>query len=263
MAELQTSSTVEPSVQEQAAVDKTDAMAQAWDDNQAALADQLEQHEGQTEDPPSRPEWLPEKFESPEAMAAAYSELEGKLGAGTAETTKTDETTETEDAPAFTAIDSATAEFMESGELSQETFDSLEKSGLPRQLVEAYIAGQQALSASQTNEIYAVAGGEEGYQQMASWATENLDESSVDAFNQIVETGSVEQARVAAQGLYAQFRAAQGGAPRLVQGSTNGQAIEPFASTAVMSQAMSDPRYKTDPAYQREVQQRLSVSDIL
>ena len=28
----------------------------------------------------SRPEWLPEKFKSPEDMAKAYAELEGKLG---------------------------------------------------------------------------------------------------------------------------------------------------------------------------------------
>ena len=260
MAELQTSSTVEPSVQEQAAADKTGEMAQAWDDNQAALAEQLGQPEGQPDGQQERPEWLPEKFESPEAMAEAYSELEGKLGAGE-ETTETTEPTE--DAPEFTAIDNATAEFMEAGELSQETFDNLEKSGLPRQLVESYIAGQQALSSAQTNEVYAAAGGEEGYQQMATWATDNLDDSSVDAFNQIVETGTVEQARVATQGLYAQFRAAQGGAPKLVQGNTTGQAIAPFESTAVLSKAMSDPRYKTDPSYQREVQQRLAVSNIL
>ena len=36
--------------------------------------------EEQTED--NRPEWLPEKFKSPEDMASAYSELEKKMGAG-------------------------------------------------------------------------------------------------------------------------------------------------------------------------------------
>ena len=43
-----------------------------------------------------RPEWLPEKFKSPEDMAQAYSELEKKMGQGTreeqaAETTKDNE----------------------------------------------------------------------------------------------------------------------------------------------------------------------------
>ena len=36
-----------------------------------------------TEAPVSdRPEWLPEKFKSPEDMASSYSELESKLGQG-------------------------------------------------------------------------------------------------------------------------------------------------------------------------------------
>lgn len=54
MAELQTSETVEPSVQEQAAVDSTESMAQAWDDNQEQLAQQLGQQEDTPQ--PDRPE---------------------------------------------------------------------------------------------------------------------------------------------------------------------------------------------------------------
>jgi len=256
MAELQTSETVEPSVQEQAAVDSTDSMAQAWDDNQEQLAQQLGQQEDTPQ--PDRPEWLPEKFANVEDMATAYQELESKLG--TPEATPEPEGEQPE---AVSAINAATDEFMESGKLSDETFESLEKSGLPKQLVESYIAGQQAIADTQANEVYGSVGGQEGYQAMAEWATENLDEGSLDAFNQIVETGTVDQAKVAAQGLYSQFRAASGGAPQLVQGQTTGQSVVPFTSSAMVSQAMSDPRYKQDPSYQAEVHRRLSVSDIL
>ena len=232
MAELQTSETVEPSVQEQAAVDSTDSMAQAWDDNQEQLAQQL----GQQEDTPQqdRPEWLPEKFSSAEDMATAYQELESKLGNPEASPEP-----EGEQPESVSAINAATDEFMESGKLSDETFEALEKSGLPKQLVESYIAGQQAIADTQANEVFGAVGGQEGYQAMAEWATENLDEGSLDAFNQIVETGTVEQAKVAAQGLYSQYRSASGGAPQLVQGQTNGQAIAPFTSSAMVSQALS------------------------
>ena len=256
MAELQTSETVEPSVQEQAAVDSTEAMAQAWDDNQEQLAQQLDQPEDTPQQ--DRPEWLPEKFSSAEDMAAAYQALESKLG--NPEATPEPEGEQPE---SVSAINAATDEFMESGQLSDETFETLEKSGLPKQLVESYIAGQQAIADTQANEVFGAVGGQEGYQAMAEWATENLDEGSLDAFNQIVETGTVEQAKVAAQGLYSQFRAASGGAPQLVQGQTSGQAVVPFTSSAMVSQAMSDPRYKQDPSYQAEVHRRLSVSDIL
>jgi len=258
MAELQTSETVEPSVQEQAAVDSTDSMAQAWDDNQEQLAQQLGQQED-TPQPQDRPEWLPEKFASAEDMANAYQELESKLGDSGAEPEENPE----ENPESFNAIEKATEEFMEAGELSDETFNTLEQSGLPRQLVESYIAGQQAIAETQTAQVYEVAGGQQEYQAMAEWATETLDEGSLDAFNQIVETGSVDQAKVAVQGMYSQYRAATGGAPPLAQGQTTGQAVAPFSSAAMVSQAMSDPRYKIDPDYQASVHRRLAVSDVL
>jgi len=248
MAELQTSETVEPSAQEQAAIDKTESMVQAWEENQV---DQ--------EQPQDRPEWLPEKFSSAEDMANAYQELESKLGSDTAEPADTPEETP----ESFNAIEKATEEFMDAGELSDETFNTLEQSGLPRQLVESYIAGQQAIAETQTAQVYEAAGGQQEYQAMAEWATESLDEGSLDAFNQIVETGSVDQAKVAVQGLYSQYRAANGGAPALVQGQTTGQSVAPFSSAAMVSQAMSDPRYKVDPDYQSSVHKRLAISDVL
>jgi hypothetical protein len=243
-------------VQEQQAIDNTEAMAQAWDDNQAQLQAQLGE-ETQSE----RPEWLPEKFASPEDMAKAYGELEGKLS-GSEESTQSEPAVEPSDS--FNAITEASNEFADSGQLSDETFKSLEDAGLPRDLVEAYIQGQQALATSQANAVYDAVGGEESYKAMSEWATENLDQASQDAFNQIVESGSVEQAKVAAQGLFSQFRSATGGVePKLAQGSTTGNTVTPFYSAKSLTDAMSDPRYKHDPGYQAEVHKRLSVSNIL
>src|SRR5210317_1201304 len=256
MAELQTSETVSPSVQEQQAIDNTEAMAQAWDDNQAQLQAQLGE-ETQSE----RPEWLPEKFASPEDMAKAYGELEGKLS-GSEESTQSEPAVEPSDS--FNAITEASNEFADSGQLSDETFKSLEDAGLPRDLVEAYIQGQQALAEAQAGQLYDSVGGQESYNAMAQWASENLDQASQDAFNQIVEGGSIEQAKVAVQGIYSQYRAATGGVePKLAQGSTTGNTVTPFYSAKSLTEAMSDPRYKHDPGYQAEVHKRLSVSNIL
>lgn len=262
MAELQTSEMVTPSVQEQAAADNSEAMAQKWDDNRAALEQQVGGGTEEVEEP--RPGWLPEKFNSPEDMANAYNELETKLGAGEESTGETtEETPEGEVPEVYASINQATEEFMESGNLSDETFKGLEESGLPRELVESYIAGQQALSEGQTTQVYDAVGGSESYAAMAEWATESLDAASVDAFNQVVEGGTVEQAKMAAQGLYAQYQAANGGAPKLVQGATTGQAVLPFTSSKQVSNAMNDIRYKNDPGFQQEVQQRLAVSNVL
>jgi hypothetical protein len=161
------------------------------------------------------------------------------------------------------AIDSATNEFSENGELSDKTFEALEQAGLPRHFVEAYINGQQAMSVQQSAAIQESIGGQGNYEAMAEWASENLADSELDAFNSIVETSNVDQAKVAVKGLYSQFLAAGGKGPSLVQGSTTGEAgAKPFGSAAQLTEAMRDKRYETDPAYREQIEKRLAVSTI-
>jgi hypothetical protein len=205
----------------------------------------------------TRPEWLPEKFQSPEDLAKAYSELE-KKGSTSKKASK-------EEAPAeptemSSAIETATSEFMESGELSDNTFETLEKAGLPRDIVEAYMAGQGALVDSQVAQVKETIGGEGNYEAMAEWAAENLAEEELAAYNEVVENGTVEQARMAVRGLFAQFKAGGGKAPTLMQGATQGSGVKPFGSAAQVTEAMRDPRYKNDPAYRQTVEQRLAVT---
>jgi hypothetical protein len=249
MADLYTSETNEPSAQEQAAIEATEA-----------IVDQASAEAVEETAPSDRPEWLPEKFQSPEDLAKAYGELEGKLGAPGEET---QEEQPGETSSSLDAITAASDEFMESGQLSDDTFKTLEDAGLPRDLVEAYMAGQQALATSQANEVYAVVGGPEEYEAMTEWASSNLDQASQNAFDQIVESGTIEQAKVAVQGLFSQYKAANGSAPALVQGTTTGQAVTPFYSSKAVTEAMSDPRYKHDAGYQAQVAQRLAISDVL
>jgi hypothetical protein len=44
------------------------------------ITDSVTQATPQQTDSSQRPEWLPEKYKSPEDLAKAYKELEGKLG---------------------------------------------------------------------------------------------------------------------------------------------------------------------------------------
>lgn len=217
------------------------------------------------EEAPERPEWLDEKFESPEDMAKAYNELQKKLS-NKKETKKSEakksEPVEETTNNLNTTISEATAEFAESGELSDSTFEALEKAGLPREFVEQYVNGQQAVSAAQAAEIKQTIGGEGNYEAMSEWAAENLSDDDLNAFNGLVEGGSVEQARVAVKGLYAQFLAAGGKGPSLVQGATSGDGVKPFGSAAQVTEAMRDPRYANDPAYREQVEKRMAVSSI-
>jgi hypothetical protein len=248
-------------MQEEAANQRNQTLEADPKEGKETIEEQLKEDESEAEE--ERPEWLDEKFESPEEMAKAYKELQKKMSKPKAE--KKDAKAEDASPVEATtgAIDAARGEFAESGELSDKTFDALEAAGLPREFVEQYIAGQQAMSVQQAATIQESIGGAGNYEAMSEWAGENLADGDLDAFNDIVEGGSVEQARVAVKGLYAQFQAAGGKGPSLVQGSTSGDAgVKPFGSTAQVTEAMRDPRYASDPAYRENVEKRMAVSSI-
>jgi hypothetical protein len=228
---------------------------------QEAAANTSSENEAPQTQEESRPEWLPEKFKSAEDLAKAYTELEKSKSTKETKSSKTDEAP-TDQNVMTSAIDEATSEFMESGDLSDKTFESLEKAGLPRELVEAYMAGQGALAESQVSTVKEAIGGDGNYEAMAEWAAENLAEDELAAYNEIVENGSVDQARMAVRGMFAQFKAAGGKAPNLMQGATQGSGVKPFGSAAQVTEAMKDPRYKNDPAYRQSVEQRLAVTTV-
>jgi hypothetical protein len=215
-----------------------------------------------------RPEWLPEKFKNAEDMANAYSELEKKMGSNeeqqeegetTNEEQQPDDTTE-EDTNTNDVIVEASKEFFENdGVISEETYKNLAEVGLPKELVDSYAAGQQALQQSEEGSIKAVTEG--NWDQMAEWAADNLSPEEVNTFDEIVQNGSVEQAKLAAKGLYAQFKAENGVSPKLVQGAVNGSSTMPFKSNQELARAMSDPRYKSgDKSYHEEIDRRIAVS---
>jgi hypothetical protein len=220
-----------------------------------------------------RPQWLPEKFKSAEDMAKAYSELEKKMGAGAkedeaeaeqseAETENQEEQVEENTSEAYQAVAEASKEFFENdGQLSEETYNALEKAGLPRDLVDSYAAGQQALLQSEEAQIQSVANGQ--YDAMAEWANENLPQEEIDAFDEAVTGGTVQQAKLAVQGLYARYQNATGSTPKLTQGSVTGTSTMPFKSMQELARAQSDPRYRSgDKAYHEEIDRRLAVSNI-
>ena len=224
--------------------------------------------EEQTED---RPEWLPEKFKSAEDMAKAYDNLEKKMGAGAEdvqeEEPQTEEATEEqaddepkEDIDNNNVIAEASKEFFESdGALSDETYEKLAKAGLSKEIVDSYAAGQKALMDSQEGDIKSVTNGE--WDAMADWATNNLSPQEIETFDQMVTQGSVDQAKLAVKGVYAQYRAENGSGPRLVQGAVSGSSTIPFKSNQELARAMSNPKYKSgDKAYHEEIDRRIAVS---
>ena len=267
MANYQSVSVQEHTEEENVSLEKQAAMQDeaAEQRNQSIESNTEEpQEEVQAEASEERPEWLDEKFESPEDLAKAYNELQKKQSSKQSKSKKDDAPAEEDTGASInSSVQKATEEFAESGALTDKTFVELEKAGLPRSFVEAYIAGQESISTSQALDIQNEVGGNANYNAMSDWASENLSDGDLDGFNSIVETGSIEQAKMAVKGLYAQFISAGGNPPELSQGGTSGSSVKPFGSAAQVTEAMRDPRYSSDPAFRDNVEKRLAVSNVL
>jgi len=265
MANYNSTQVNEPSEEENISLEKQAAMqeeaAQQRNQTIESNTDETPAEEPQEEVTEERPEWLDEKFKSPEDLAKAYNELQKK------QSSKSDKTEDkTEEAPSSKTVEvisGASQEFSEKGELSDKSFIELEKAGISRDMVEAYIRGQESIATSEALEVQNEVGGNANYSAMAEWASDNLSDSDLDGFNSIVENGSVDQAKMAVKGLYAQFISAGGNPPELAQGGTSGSSVKPYGSAAQVTEAMRDPRYSSDPAFRANVEKRLAVSNVL
>ena len=207
-----------------------------------------------------RPEWLPEKFSSAEDMAKAYAELENKQSSGSEEEAETSESVEETSTGTPDIVSIANDEYIESGQLSQDTYNQLGEMGISKEMVDSYIAGQEAIMDKQSNDIFNTIGGKSEYEAMSEWAGQNLDDADLEAYNQTVESGTIEQAKFAVRALYQQYKGGNPVTP--MQGSTNGSAVAPFTSRAQVTQAMRSKQYQTDAGYRQEIQQRLAVSNL-
>lgn len=157
-------------------------------------------------------------------------------------------------------FDALAAEYDRDGALSPKSMEALQKAGYPKPIVDAYLAGLEALSAQYVQEVQRMAGGAEGYQQLASFIR-TQPQSVIDGFNDALQTGSLAQIQLAITGLRAQMTAAYGTAsPSVLAGQTGAGTPTGYQTTAEMTKDMSDPRYQTDPAFTQEVYRKLQNS---
>lgn len=251
--------------------------SQEYVDEMVAKGEQLEANNNP--DTPERPDWLPEKFQSVEQMAEAYSNLEKKLGS---QSNKTDEpeqeqeeaVTQQEELPSNNEVvqavneaglnfDSLQDEYNELGGLSQETMLELEKAGFPQDLVNSWVQGQESLASSYQTSVYDLVGGEESYGSMLEWASENLSEGEVQAYDKAIDSGDLDLVRLAVAGLQNKYQSVEGSDPSLVEGqSSNNSTGGTYGSWAEVTTAMRDSRYESDPAYRQQVQSRLGRSQL-
>jgi len=256
----------DPTPEENISLEQQAAMQEEAQEQRNQQQPQQQPEETPTETPetPERPEWLPEKFDTPESMAEAYGQLEQRFHENNNNNNEQseDNSEEAEATPAMgEAVTAASDEYYETGTLSDSAYQSLEEAGLSRDVVDTYVQGFEALQSQQEESLQAEIGGPDNYESMAEWASTALTDQEQQVYNNTVESGDRDAAAMAIRGLYARYVADGGDPVSLVQGGTAGNALAvPFGSSYEMTQSMADPRYENDEGYRRSVEARIAVT---
>ena len=240
-------------------------------ENNPTLEEQAKQQEEKQEAPQQvtsneeRPSWLPDKFSNAEELAKAYGALETKLSQRqeVKQEEKTDmkiqEPQEPESKPG--QLDKYYDEYAKEGKLTETSYGELQKLGLDRQVVDAYIDGQTALADQRTNSIMSTVGGKEQYNEMIDWASKNLSSEEIKAFNSTIDTGTLEQAQLAIAGVQAKY-SQNNSEPNLFSGN-NADSNVGYRSVGEMLRDINDPRYSTDSAFRQDVENKVKLSNAI
>ena len=105
-------------------------------------------------------------------------------------------------------------------------------------------------------------GGADKYQALMGWASQNLNESRAESFNEALNSGNEGAILAQLKGIQYDHMMATGYEPKLTGGRAPTQDVRGFASEAQVVAAMQDPRYGNDPAYIKEVEQRIAASNV-
>ncbi len=219
------------------------------------------------------------KFESQEDLIEAYRSLEAKLSGGSQEAPEgeqdgsTDALPEGEEERAQAAeeaveaaegvdMESLSKQYFEEGGLTDESYEALEKAGIPRQVVQEYIEGQEARASQHQEKALEAVGGEQEFSKISEWAASNLDPKQIEQYNAAVDSGDAGRMQEAVKALAYEYSRARPSEPNLLGGGNGSGVGDRYESVAQLTEAMSDSRYHADPAYRKEVEQKLSRSNV-
>ena len=156
-------------------------------------------------------------------------------------------------------FDKYNSEFTANGSLSEDSVAEIEKSGIPKAILDQYVAGLQATQELARSHAFGLVGGEANYTEMVKWAKVNLKPEEIAKFNGDLATTDLDKRGGAIASLYTRFTESN---PILLDGEAQGES-DVYASRAEMSRDMNDPRYKKDPAFRQAVMEKLSRSKIM
>lgn len=152
----------------------------------------------------------------------------------------------------------AIKEYNEYGALSSKTMADLAQAGYPSEVIEGFIESRQNLESEFTNAVYNSAGGEQTYNKVIEWAQGNLSNKVLSSFNRAIDNNNLEAVTLMFEGMKAKMIAKQGTRnPTIMGGGVTTGGYKGFSNKQEVVEAMSDPRYGTDPNYTRSVELKM------
>ena len=213
------------------------------------------------------------KYRDAEELEQAYIELQRKFGSRDQE-----ETTQEDEAPEEESLEEESidysflnrlAEEADGGEFTQDTMAALEQMSAS-DIADMFLAYRQEspepkpayqMSSDDITEMKGVAGGEQEYGTMISWASQNLSPEEVQVYDSVMDKGDPQAIYFAIQALSYRYKDSVGYEGQMLTGKA-AQSMDVFRSQAEVVRAMGDSRYDNDPAYRQDIFDKLERSNI-
>ena len=211
------------------------------------------------------------KYKNAEELEKGYLELQQKLNGKETEEKAEEPKAEQEKAEETTSIlDTLWEEATSGKEYTQETLKQLESmsaTDLAQLYLEERQKGNDAPSAEardfseeEVTQLKGIVGGDANYTNMLNWAQKSLNEQEVKMFDAVMAKGDPLSAFFAVRSLAYAYNDAIGYDGNVVQGKAPKASNDQFRSQAEVVKAMSDSRYEEDPAYRRDIMDKLERS---
>ena len=209
------------------------------------------------------------KYKNAEELEKAHIELQKKLGEKSEEVSEKQEPQKEEAKESSNLLDDLWDQGV-NNKLDKKTFEKLQKMD-PVEVAKLAMEQRQAsqnqpqsreFTEQDVQQIHGLVGGSDNYNNMMSWATQNVSEQEVNMYDAVMELGNPLAAYFAVQALALKYQDAAGKDGRMVTGKAPKQTTDQFKSQAEMVKAMEDPRYNDDPAYREAILEKLERSNI-
>jgi len=212
------------------------------------------------------------KYKNAEELEKGYLELQQKLNTKQEEPAQEEEVEEEESTAEEAEANILDQLWEEAGTeegYTQESLEKLRKMSVD-ELAQMHLEYRDSVTKEQPQdkdfseadikELKGVVGGEENYANMIQWAQGSLNEQEIQMFDAVMQRGDPLAAFFAVRSLAYAYNDAVGYDGKMVQGKAPKQNTDQFRSQAEVVAAMGDPRYENDPAYRRDIMEKLERS---